>query len=140
MISTLFVMMLSGPLVRAQQPREAPQPIFRADTRLIVENVVVKDKSGNPVQGLTAKDFTVTEDGVPQAISFVEFQRLIPPTVTGRDVNRATAPPPSATDAAAIPHISATPDGAVRYRDRRLLVLYFDLTAMPPGDQMRAYA
>jgi VWFA-related protein len=140
MISTLFVMMLSGPLVRAQQPRETPQPVFRTLTRLIVENVVVKDKSGNPVEGLTAKDFTLTEDGVRQAISFVEFQRLIRPTLTGRDVDRAATPPPAATDPAEIPHISATPDGTVRYRDRRLLVLYFDLTAMPPGDQMRAYA
>ena len=73
MMSTLFVMMLSGPLVRAQQPQETPEPVFRTLTRLIVENVVVKDKGGNPVEGLTAKDFTVTEDGVPQAISFVEF-------------------------------------------------------------------
>ena len=37
------------------------------------------------------------------------------------------------------PHISTTPDGSIRYRNRRLVVLYFDLTAMPPNDQMRAY-
>src|SRR5262249_4361651 len=30
--------------------------------------------------------------------------------------------------------------GGARYRDRRLLVLYFDLTAMPPADQARAFA
>jgi hypothetical protein len=32
------------------------------------------------------------------------------------------------------------PPGDTRYRDRRLLVLYFDLTAMPPADQLRAYS
>ena len=31
------------------------------------------------------------------------------------------------------------PAGDARFRDRRLLVLYFDLSAMPPGDQMRSY-
>ena len=29
--------------------------------------------------------------------------------------------------------------GDIRYRDRRLLALYFDLTAMPPTDQFRAF-
>src|SRR3989442_3397556 len=66
------------------------QPIFRSGTRLIVENVIVKDKSGNPVEGLTAKDFTVTEDGEPQAITFVEYQRLAMTDATvGRDLSRA---------------------------------------------------
>ena len=45
-------------------------------SQLVVETVVVKDKQGNFVHGLTAKDFTVTEDGVPQTISFCEHQDL----------------------------------------------------------------
>src|SRR4051812_11042686 len=57
----------------AQQP---PQPTFRTGTRLIVETVTVKDKEGKPIEGLTAKDFTLTEDGDPQAITFVEYQRV----------------------------------------------------------------
>src|SRR5688572_14558002 len=59
----------------AQQPA---QPTFRTGTRLIVETVTVKDKEGKPVEGLTAKDFTLTEDGDPQTITFVEFQRVEP--------------------------------------------------------------
>ena len=39
--------------------------------QLVVEAVVVKDKQGNPIRGLTAKDFTVTEDGVPQTIKLL---------------------------------------------------------------------
>jgi VWFA-related protein len=38
------------------------------------------------------------------------------------------------------PQISASPTGEIRYRNRRLLVLYFDLSAMPPPDQARAYS
>src|SRR2546423_12867363 len=45
-------------------------------TQLVVEAVVVKDKKGNPIEGLTAKDFIVAENGVPQAIRFCEHQEL----------------------------------------------------------------
>ena len=49
---------------------------IRVSTQLVIETVVVKDKKGNPVEGLTAKDFAVTENGVAQAISFCEHQEL----------------------------------------------------------------
>ena len=39
---------------------------LRTTTRLIVQTVTVKDKDGKVIEGLTAKDFTVTEDGQPQ--------------------------------------------------------------------------
>src|SRR5580704_8866626 len=45
-------------------------------TQLVVESVVVKDKKGNPIKGLTAKDFTLTEDGVAQQISYVDQEDL----------------------------------------------------------------
>ena len=45
-------------------------------SQLVVEAVVVKDKKGNFISGLTAKDFTVTEDGAPQTIRFCEHQEL----------------------------------------------------------------
>src|SRR4051812_49923043 len=60
--------------VSAQQP-QAP-PVFRSGARLIVQTVSVKDKDGRAIEGLTPADFAVTEDGEPQTVSFVEFQRL----------------------------------------------------------------
>ncbi len=36
--------------------------------------------------------------------------------------------------------ITSERPGDIRYQNRRLLVLYFDMTAMPPPDQLRAIA
>ena len=62
----------------AQQASPAPQdtPVFRAETRLVVQQVTVKDKSGKPIEGLTAKDFAIEENGIPQSVAFLEFQKL----------------------------------------------------------------
>jgi VWFA-related protein len=109
------------------------QATFRATSQLVVETVVVNDKNGNPVEGLTQKDFTVTEDGVPQTIQFFEAQKL-PETP-----DEAPAPgPPKLREK--LPRMQITPEqpGSLRYSDHRLLALYFDMTAMPPMDQVRA--
>src|ERR1700677_5134664 len=45
-------------------------------SQLVVETVVVKDKQGKFIPGLTAKDFTLTEDGAAQTIRFCEHQDL----------------------------------------------------------------
>jgi VWFA-related protein len=120
---------------------QQPPPVFRSGAHLIVQNITVKDKDGRAIEGLTPNDFVITEDGEPQAISFVEFQRLADRTT---DTLAVPAPAPLAPTVASAPaaqaQIAIPPPGDTRYRDRRLLVLYFDLTAMPPADQMRAYA
>src|SRR5260370_1907645 len=111
---------------------------FKASTQLVVETVVVKDKSGNPVEGLTAKDFTITENGVPQTIKFFEYQKL----QETPDAAPLTVEPNRVTLLDKLPHtqISAQTPSNTRYNDSRLLALYFDMTAMPPPDQLRALA
>src|SRR3974390_3337907 len=59
-----------------QPPAAVPSVKFTAQAQLVVETVSVKDKNGNTITGLTAKDFVVTENGVPQEIKFCEFQQL----------------------------------------------------------------
>src|SRR5271170_7437587 len=107
---------------------------FSTSSQLVIETVNVKDKSGQPVVGLTAKDFTVTEDGAEQAIRFFEYQK-VPETVQPAPPV-ATLPQPLKKLPEA--QITAEKPGDLRYQDRRLLVLYFDMTAMPPPDQLRA--
>ena len=55
----------------AQSPGGSPQradTTFRAATRLVQVNVVVHDRDGQAVPGLTSSDFTVFEDGKAQPI------------------------------------------------------------------------
>ena len=50
-------------------PGAAGSATFSTAAQLVVETVGVRDKQGNAIEGLTAKDFTVTEDGVPQKVT-----------------------------------------------------------------------
>ncbi len=128
--------------VHAQQvgqnaPASSPPATFQSSTQLVVETVSVKDKNGNAVEGLSAKDFTVTEDGAPQAIRFFEFQKLqkeVPEPSTASTARAAPFPKLPKT------HIEPEAPGNTKYRDHRLLVLYFDMSAMPQTDQLRAFA
>ncbi len=114
--------------------QEKETPIFTTTTHMVVETVTVTDKKGNAITGLTAKDFTLTEDGKPQTIAFVEYQKLPDAPAAPVEVTGSVAPVSRLTRT----QISAEKPGDVRYRDRRLLALYFDMTAMPPQDQGRA--
>ena len=133
-----FTLAATAQVIGQNAPTSAAAPAtFQASTQLVVETVSVKDKSGNPVEGLTAKDFTVTEDNAPQTIKFFEFQKLqAPPTAPSAPRVSNAAPLPK------LPHsaIATETPGNVKYRDRRLLALYFDLSAMPIPDQLRAFA
>lgn len=52
-----------------QDPRKEPQaPTFRAGVTAVPIDVRVIDKDGKPIVDLQREDFTILEDGVPQAI------------------------------------------------------------------------
>jgi len=135
-----FVSSVLSSVPLAQSQPQQPPPVFRSGARLNVVDVTVLDKQGKPIEGLTAADFVLTEDNEPQTITQIAFQKIqstdapLPPVTT-------PPPPPRAASAAPAvqPTITGSATGDVKYRDRRLLVLYFDLSSMPPPDQMRAY-
>jgi VWFA-related protein len=102
------------------------------NTQLVVETVSVTDKSGKPIEGLTAKDFVVTEDGAAQTVSFCEYQKMQEAAPTPRPVPADRVSPVTRGQ------IAPERPGDVRYKDRRLLALYFDMSAMPVPDQLRA--
>jgi VWFA-related protein len=108
-----------------------------AKAQLVVETVVVKDKQGKFISGLGAKDFTITEDGTPQTIRFCDHQDLaaeetpVAPAAAGSEQIKLYKQLTRTQIAPEAPENS-------RYKNRRLLALYFDMTAMRPADQLRA--
>ncbi len=94
---------------------------FQASSQLVVQTISAVDRSGRPIEGLQIEDFTVTEDGVPQTVRLLEYQRLEETPL----VEQPSVPPPETQP-------------AIRYHNRRLLALYFDMSSMPPPDQLRA--
>jgi VWFA-related protein len=130
-------------LTLAAQPRQT----FRTITRLIEVAVVVTDKDGKPVPGLTRADFTVEEDRQAQTISFFEV----------RDAGAAAAPAPRgsfrpATASGAFSNIVADGVGVTTvllldrqnasFASQRYGKQHIDryLAAMRPGDRVALYA
>ncbi len=148
--STLFLGILAA-MAQQQNPPAAPQGgakpfTFTATSQLVEETVTVKDKDGKVIEGLTAKDFVVTEDGVPQVVKICSFQKLTDEPLPPLPDTPPAAPPPAADSKEPPPpgvtatQIAPEPPGEIHYQNRRLMVLYFDMSAMPQADQMRAQA
>ena len=139
----VLIVSMTSPSPSALQQRA---PTFRADVILISVDVVVRDRSGTVVRGLTAADFEVHEDGQPQQIRTFTFQEIddtkapaasvdLLSDVQARVVESAQQP----ASAAARP---AVPDESpLRSQDlagRRLIVLLFDVSSMQPEDVQRS--
>ena len=85
----LILNLAAGPTILGAQQSTAdvPSVTIRANTRLVVVDVVVIDKKDQPVTGLQPEDFTVEENGKKQKISV-----FVPPGATNRI---AATPPPT---------------------------------------------
>jgi len=126
----ISVMVSLAPALSAQQP-QLPGAVFRASRDLVSIDVVVRDRSGAIVRGLSARDFEIREDGRPQEIvasSFQEVDGAVAPGAESTMLQRLGLPPVS--NAAAV---TTPPD----LSGRRLMLLLFDLSAMEPEEVER---
>ncbi len=135
-------------LSNAQASSQAPK-VFRSGLNLVSVDVIVRDKSGTVVRGLTAADFEMREDGRPQEISSFSFEEITNKTVPAvesagllagvearvtEDAKRA----PSAAAVAAAPAPAPVPMTSDMLAGRRLITLVFDVSSMQPEDVQRA--
>jgi VWFA-related protein len=138
LVAFIALLIATAAAPRGAQQTQAPVAVFRTDVDLVVVDVVVRDRAGNAVRGLTAADFEVREDNRPQQIVSFDVEEVTterapdspgPPvlTVGPLDVTTERAPAPE-------PEPVKREDLA----GRRLIVLLFDLSSMQPEELTRA--
>jgi VWFA-related protein len=160
--ATVYLTALALAVSAQQPPAQPPAPVkagtatgtnadsgvtFTSNVSVVIETVIVRDKAGKIIEGLTAKDFTVTEDNVPQTIQFCDFESLPDAPVPELQTRPAAAPPadpekpvqPKVASVTGNQIVTEAP-GDIRYKNKRLLAMYFDMSAMPIPDQLRAFS
>ncbi len=108
--------------------------VFRAQTEVVLVNVTARDNSGNVIRDLKREDFTILEDNKPQQIASFDLENTdATPTV---DLSQVELLGTHAAKAATAP--TAAPGTPSAFKDRRLLIFFFDLSAMEPDETERA--
>jgi VWFA-related protein len=129
----LAAVLVCAPMASQETPNTYT---FKSETELVLVNVTVRDKSGNPVRDLKREDFDVLEDNKPQhVISFdLENTDAVLPTAVSEAplLGKALSRAPNVSSGA------PQPMAASELKDRRLIILFFDLSSMQPDEIDRA--
>lgn len=131
LIRTVAVAALAAsvfPLMAQQPASGVPKLSENIDVRIINVDVVVTDKKGNSVRGLTRDDFELFENGVPKPISnFYEVEGKVATQV-------AIAPPAPGAAPAPVP-----PKEEVAEHMRRRIIFYIDNLSLAPFNRNRVF-
>jgi len=132
-LASLMTVILAGLCVLSQD--KSNEYTIRVKTELVMVNVTVRDKNGNPVKDLRREDFTVLEDNKPQQIASFDLENTdaVVSSSTAEAPLLKTAQPPSRVVS---PSTSASSLSGLK--DHRLMVLFFDLSSMQPEEIERA--
>jgi len=105
---------------------------IRVTSDLVLVNVVIRDRQGNLIRGLTQNDFTLSEDGKAQKISSFDFENV-------DELIRAGAEQPTVSGTTGpIQVTGVTPVPREQIRNRRLMVLFFDFSGMETDEVDRS--
>jgi VWFA-related protein len=106
---------------------------FKSNAELVLVNVGVRDKSGRFVRNLKTEDFTLLEDGKQQQIASFDMENVdaLPSSEVPADT---TEPSPETPRNVGKPLANSENS----YRDRRLMIFFFDLADMEPEEIQRA--
>jgi VWFA-related protein len=129
----LIAALTAGPLAAQQKTPPSPPPAdlqkltINVDVRVIGIDVVVTDKKGNAVTGLTKDDFQIFENGMEKPISnFYEIEGKAATQAVVTPVPGATAAPPP-------------PKEEVSEQLRRRIILYIDNLSLAPFNRNRVF-
>ena len=134
LILSLFIAAPSLPAQDAQPQTPSPDDYrIRVTSDLVLTNVVVRDKQGNLVRGVTQDAFSIYEDGQQQRISSFDFENVDALATAG-------AAGPTVSGTAAPMRIIGSKESVNKeqLKNHRLIVLFFDFSAMEPDDIDRA--
>ena len=103
-------------------------------------DVVARDKSGNLVRDLKQSDFSIVEDGKPQHLMSFDIERPEGESQTNVAQGAGNGPSQVTVQEAVknAPIMTGDSVKAEAVRDRRLIILFFDLSAMEPEEVDRA--
>jgi VWFA-related protein len=122
--SVLVVVMLCTGVIS----QDSSEYTFKTKTELVLVNVTVRDKNGNPVRDLKREDFTILEDNKQQQVVSFDLENtdaVLSTAATEAALLRPTTPQtPGAT-----PSLENRP-----LKNRRLVILFFDLSSMQPDE------
>ena len=127
----LAAVLLQGSVIALPQNPAPPaqnNSRIRVTTELVLVNVIARDKKGNLIKDLKREDFTVLEDGKKQDISSFDFENV--DQLASAGVAEATVS--GAAGPGALLKQPAQTANTINARDRRLVLLFFDFSAMDP--------
>jgi VWFA-related protein len=144
----LFLALLMPAAILGQQATPAQDiPQFRSSISLVLVDVVVRDRSGVAVKGLSADDFEILEDGVRQQIQTFAFEEI---TSKAASIDTASAlsagsirgAPTTAnavgSEPPAVDVVPARPLTSSEVAGHRVMTLLFDTSAMQPDEVQKA--
>jgi VWFA-related protein len=113
----------------ATSDSQKPQTPIRVTSELVLANVVVRDKKGNLIRDLKKEDFTLFEDGKKQEISTFDFENVDQLETAGAAEETVTGEAAAVGPAGVLKKSDAP---VMNARDRRVIVFFFDFSAMEP--------
>src|SRR3984885_877091 len=129
------VPMPASPPPSPQSSKQNPASVLRTSSDLVRIDVEVTDKSGRPIKGLRADQFVVTDNSKPQSISTFSYADIESIEAAGGEDAKPIVVPVD-NEGPNAPSEEAISD---QLRDRRLIVLFFDITSMQTDDLIRAH-
>src|SRR6266571_4786628 len=118
------------------RPSSGGQFTLKTSTEVVLVNLTVRDKNDMFIKDLKAADFTILEDGKKQDIVSLDVENT-DSVVTAETPKTELLGNLNAAPRAPVPAVPA-PLQENDLKDRRLIVLFFDLSSMQPEEVQRA--